>query len=108
GAQVSTTDLWIGLPTKVGLISNGSETGIVNQTGGSVAVTGPDDTTFKDGALVIGYSAAAGSQYNLSGGTLHVLNGSVQVGTSGTASSLNISGGIAHIRQLRLDGRTAT
>lgn len=109
GAQITTDRLLIGMAVPTGSNATATEIGIVNQSGGSVTVVGVDTQTIqKDGPLRIGHSGAHGSQYNLSGGTLNVPNGAVDIGAFGTGSSLNISGGLATIRRLEIDGGTAT
>jgi autotransporter-associated beta strand protein len=109
GGQVQSSTFRVGVSVNVASSTFVPESGIVNQTGGTVTITGADTTsgTF-DGPLTIGSAAATGSAYNLSGGTLNVPNGSIDIGTAGVSPALNISGGIAMARRLEIDGRSAT
>ncbi len=77
--------------------------GIVNQSGGTVTITGGD--LGNDGSLRIGHWSGTGSTYNLSNGTLNVPNATTSIGVDGIDPSLNISGGTAVFYRLLVDGR---
>jgi hypothetical protein len=96
----------IGTTVFFGLNEQAAQSGIVHQSGGAVSVLGPDGL-FNE-PLVIGASGAPGSAYRLSGGTLHVPNGTLLIGSSGAGASLEISGGRATVQRLEIDGRTPT
>jgi fibronectin-binding autotransporter adhesin len=81
-------------------------TGIVNQTGGSVTVNGTE--TNNDGSMRIGHWSGLGSAYNISAGTLSVLNATTSIGIDGVQPSLNISGGTVSLKRLLVDGRNNT
>lgn len=82
-------------------------TGFVNQTGGTVNVTGQD--TGGDGSFQIGRWNGSGAAYNLSGGVLNVPAATTSIGIDGTNASLNVSGAaVANFWKLQVDGRGAT
>lgn len=89
---------------------NSGFSGFVNQTGGSVTVTGVDNTDgFADGPLRIGHWAGTGAAYTISGGSLSVPNGSLDVGTDGVSPVLEIKGdAVVSVKRLEVDGRGAT
>src|SRR5206468_2850120 len=88
----------------------GSASGFINQTGGSVTVTGIDfPDANADGPLRIGHFPGQGASYNISGGSLSVPNGSLDVGTDGNETALNISGSAqVSVKHLEIDGRNAS
>ncbi len=89
---------------------NSGFTGFVNQTGGTVTITGADTTDANgDGPFRIGHWPAQGSKYAISGGTLNIPNGSIDIGTDGNSPILEISGTAqVSAKRMEIDARGVT
>ena len=83
---------------KLGSLAAGSS-GTLNQSGGTVSITGVDSANGSR-SLTIGEFSAGSSTYNLSGGSLSVPNGTVFLPWNGSGA-LNISGGTASFGKLQ-------
>ncbi len=78
----------------------GGTVSTINQTGGTVNITGAVIENERNNSFMLNHWPGA-STYNLSGGTLNVLNTNANLGWDGNAY-INQSGGVANLRGVNL------
>ncbi|MES2922170.1 MAG: autotransporter-associated beta strand repeat-containing protein [Verrucomicrobiota bacterium] len=89
----------------------GQAVSTVNQSGGSVTVTGTDNTNTTAASFFIGHWASPGSTYNLSGGTITSPGAVLSLGWDNSNVNFNQSGGTANLLGISLNngrGNAAT
>lgn len=101
GASVTATRLVTG--------DGGSVSSIINQSGGTLTVTGTNNSNSTSASLLMGHWSGGTSTYNLSGGELNSTGATLSLGWDTTGTYFNVSGGTANLLGINLgNGRNNT
>jgi fibronectin-binding autotransporter adhesin len=82
----------------------GSTTSVINQTGGTLTVTGNNSSDSNNRSILMGHWGSGSSNYNLSGGVFNVSNAFIGLGWDSSAN-FNQTGGTVNARGIGIGGR---
>lgn len=94
GATVTTTRLVTG--------DGGSVTSNINHTGGTLNITGTNNTNSTASSFLMGHWGGGTSTYNLSGGVLNSTAAMLSLGWDTSGANFNVSGGTANLLGINL------